>query len=267
MEGISGITQVSQVDRASPDFLHGQELLTMDVNAVVEGALEGGATYVEVHDTHGARNRNVIYEKLHPEANLVQGFPIFLFEEINKKFDALFLVGMHMGIGMPGFLSHTFVSKDWTAVRVNGKAVTEMELTAGPFGELGTPVALVTGDDLTCRYAQKVFGPVETVAVKDVIHRFAVNCLPMGEAHRLLREGARRALERLTEFKPYAPRPPLTLEIECASTFTAKYYSRLSCLKYDGDKTVSYRAKSFMDLYNMSTILLAVLLYIAHPTV
>lgn len=77
MEGISGITQVSQVDptRAStPDYLHGQELITMDVNAVVEGAVEGGATYIEVHDSHGSRNRNVLIEKLHPKVNF-SGLP------------------------------------------------------------------------------------------------------------------------------------------------------------------------------------------------
>lgn len=266
MEGISGITQASQTEKTSPDYPHGQELLTMDVNAVVEGALEGGATYIEVHDTHRSWYRNVLIEKLHPKANLVQGFPITLFEGISQKFDALFLVGMHQGIGMPGFLSHTFVAKDLTDIRVNGETVTEMELTAGPFGELGTPVALATGDDLTCQYAEKVFGAVETVPVKKVIHRFAVNCLPLEEAHRLLKEGSKRALGRLEEFRPYSPKPPFTLEIDCASTFTAKFFAKLSCLQYDGGRTVKYETDSYMDVYNMSTALLYLLMAIGHPS-
>ena len=270
MEGISGITQVSQINpnqTSTPDYLHGQELITMDVNAVIEGAVEGGATYIEVHDTHGSRNRNVIIEKLHPKANLVQGSLVTLFEGISKKFDALFLVGMHLGIGMPGFLSHVYTAKDWTDIRVNGKTVTEMELTAGPFGELGIPIALVTGDDLTCQYAKKVFGEVETVPVKKVINRFTVNCLPLKESHKLLKEGARRALIRLEEFKPYAPKPPFTLEIECASTFTAKFLSRLSCLEYDGHRTVRYKTNSYMDLYNMSVVLFYLTSDVVHPSV
>ena len=266
MEGISGVTQPSQVDKASPDYQHGQELLTMDLNAVVEGAVEGGATYIEVHDTHGSRNRNVLIEKLHPKANLVQGFPITLFEGIGQKFDALFLVGMHQGIGMPGFLSHTFNAKDWTDIRVNGETVTEIELTAGPFGELGIPIALVTGDDLTCQYAEKVFDEVETVPVKKVIHRFAVNSLPLKEAHRLLEEGAKRALGRLEDFEPYAPEPPFTLEIDCASTFTARYYAKLPYLELEGDRTVRYKTKSYMDVYNMSTALLYLLIAIRHSS-
>jgi len=153
MEGISGITQLSQVKETSLHYQQGRKLLTMDVNAVMEGAVKGGATYIEVHDTHGSGNLNVLIEDLHPKANLIQGFPVTLFEGISERFDALFLVGMHQGIGMPGFLSHTFIEKDWTDIRVNGETVTEMELTAGPFGELGIPVALVTGDDLACQTA------------------------------------------------------------------------------------------------------------------
>lgn len=157
---------------------------------------------------------------------------------------------------MSGFLSHVYTAKDWTDIRVNGETVTEMELTAGPFGELGIPVALVTGDDLTCQYAKKIFNDVETVPVKKVINRFTVNCLPLKESHRLLREGARRALSRLEEFEPYAPEPPFTLEIDCASTFTARFLSKLSCLEYDGRRTVKYKTDSYMDLYNMSNVLL-----------
>jgi len=265
MEGISGITQLSQVEKTSPEFQHGRELLTMDVNAVVEGAVEGGATYIEVHDTHGSKNRNVLIDKLHSKANLVQGFPITLFEGIGERFDALFLVGMHQGIGMPGFLSHTFTEEDFTDMRVNGETVTEMELTAGPFGELGIPVALVTGDDLTCRHAQKVFGVVETVPVKKVIHRLAVNCIPLEEAHGLLREGAKRAIEHLGECKPYAPKSPFTLEIDCANTFTAKFFAKLPCLWHDGARTVRYNTDSYMDVYNVITALLYVLIGIQHP--
>ena len=264
MEGISGITQLSQIERTSPEFQHGRELLTMDVNAVVEGASEGGATYIEVHDTHGSKNRNVLIEKLHAKANLIQGFPITLFEGISRKFDALFLVGTHQGIGMPGFLSHTFTEEDFTDIRVNGETVTEIELTAGPFGEKGIPVALVTGDDLTCQYAQKVFGTVETVPVKKVIHRLALNCLPLEEAHGLLREGAKRALERLEEFRPYAPKPPFVLEIDCANTFTARFFAKISCLEYDGARTVRYNTESYMDVYNMATVLLYLLIGLKH---
>jgi len=237
----------------------------MDVNAVIKGAVEVGATYIEVHDTHGSKNRNVLVDKLHAKANLVQGFPITLFEGIGEKFDALFLVGMHQGIGMPGFLSHTFTEEDFTDIRVNGETVTEMELTAGPFGELGIPVALVTGDDLTCRHAEKVFGVVETVPVKKVIHRLAVNCMPLEQAHRLLEEGAKRAIERLGECKPYAPKPPFILEIDCANTFTARFFAKLPCLRYDGAKTVWYNTDSYMDIYNMITTLLYLLIGIQHP--
>ena len=142
-----------------------------------------------------------------------------------------------------------------------------MELTAGPFGELGIPVALVTGDDLTCQRAKKVFGDVETVSVKKTINRFTVNCLSLRKAHRLLEEGAKRSLSRLEEFKPYGPNPPFTLEIDCASTFTAMFFAKLSCLEYDGARTIRYTTSSYMDLYNMSNVLMYLTSSIAHPSV
>ena len=48
MEGHSGIVSWSQVDPKHPHYTEGQELMAGDVNAVVDGAFEGGATEEQI---------------------------------------------------------------------------------------------------------------------------------------------------------------------------------------------------------------------------
>lgn len=60
IEGIAGIVDFSQGDTAGgADFMHGQRLMSLEANAAVEGALEGGATEVVVNDGHAAA-RNIL---------------------------------------------------------------------------------------------------------------------------------------------------------------------------------------------------------------
>ncbi len=52
-------------------YEHARELATMEVNAAVEGLLEGGATEILVRDGHGPGGLNV--SLLHPEAGMLTG--------------------------------------------------------------------------------------------------------------------------------------------------------------------------------------------------
>ena len=82
-----------------------------------------------------------------------------------------------------------------------------------------------------------------------------------------LKEGAQQALRHLEATEPYRPQPPYIFEIECASTFTARFLAKLSNIEYDGIRTIRYITESYMDLYNMSTVLLYLTNSIVHPTI
>src|ERR1700680_1168273 len=64
MEGVAGITSVEQTNPVGqPEYAHSCELMTGEVNAACEGALDGGATEILVNDSHW-NMRNIIHEKL-----------------------------------------------------------------------------------------------------------------------------------------------------------------------------------------------------------
>ena len=74
IEGISGVMSPEQTSPGSGEYERARLLMTREVNAAVEGALEGGATEIWVADGHGQYN-NILLEELHPGACLVSGKP------------------------------------------------------------------------------------------------------------------------------------------------------------------------------------------------
>ncbi len=74
MEGVSGIIDLElQCFPKSPAFRQAQELLTGEVNAAVQGAVDAGAETVVVEDAHILGLNNILFDQLHPAAELVQG--------------------------------------------------------------------------------------------------------------------------------------------------------------------------------------------------
>lgn len=87
MEGISGIVRSEQVSGVGNEYEEARKFLTGDINAAVEGALEGGATEIIVNDLHSARGGcNMLPERLHPEARYIWGHNRRRLALIEQKF-------------------------------------------------------------------------------------------------------------------------------------------------------------------------------------
>src|SRR5438034_2318207 len=98
METVSGLINHEQTSEMGLQHQQARELMTGEVNAAVEGALEAGSTEIVVCDSHFAPpNLNIITEKLNPEAYLVNGLPRPLgqLQGIDRTFDAAILIGYH----------------------------------------------------------------------------------------------------------------------------------------------------------------------------
>jgi len=251
IEGISGVANTREYEH----FSFGRDWITADANAAVQGALEGGASEITVSDTHGAHNDNILFDKLHPRARLVRGgknTPLYFMEGLTEDTGLVLLVGWHDKIGGSGVLTHTFVHKEVRDMRINSIQVGEVEIAAGLAGDFGVPVGLVTGDDITCEQALRFFGDVETACVKRAIDRYAADCLPLAEARDLVRQKARRAVERATEFKPYRFQPPYTLEWDCCDHNIATILARVPGAELLPNNTVRYiHETSFREMFNM----------------
>ena len=219
MEGISGVEKVEEVFRGMPAYQTFRQIMAGDVNAAVQGAIDGGATDVVVADSHGYMC-NIRPKDLHQRARLRSGMKRVLcqFKGFSHRFDAAFFVGYHSKAGtQDGILSHTWIPA-FKDVRVNGRSVGEYGLNGYLVGSFGVPVILLTGDDKTVQQAQPVLGEIEYVAVKKSLGYFQGEHLPLKESHARIREAAKRAVARFSRARPTPPKAelPVTFELDLA---------------------------------------------------
>jgi D-amino peptidase len=249
MEGIGGIVeerQVSDSAGASAYRQEARELLTGEVNAAVEGALEGGASTVIVNENHSGRE--LILEKVHPAAQVMLGHakPLETLDGLDDSFDAVFLVGIHaMSYTPEAVLAHSWWPRVTDAFRVNGLAVGEIGLNALLAGHFGVPVALVTSDDKGVAEARELLGDVEGVIVKWGRSRYAARCLHPELARAAIRKGAVRALRELDRFEPFSLGNPVTLEIDFTQAVQADRVCIVPPLVRAGPRTLSITTETF----------------------
>lgn len=238
MEGIAGIATFDQVVRGGHGYPRSQELMTLETNAAIAGAFDGGATEVVVNDSHGTMD-NLLHELLDPRARLVFGSPKLqcMAEGLTADCDVALFVGYHAPAGGPGVLAHTF-SSHFTGVRINGVPVSEAEVNALYAASLGVPVGLVTGDDVICALAAERI-PGVTVAEVKVAHGFAAaNTLAPSVARDLVREAAERAVRGYASLpRPQLP-SELVLEVDLPLTIAAEMARGIPGVERVGDRTV-----------------------------
>ena len=251
IEGISGVANSREYEH----FGFGREWITADTNAAAKGAFEGGATQVTVSDTHGRHNDNLLLDQLHPQARLIRGgknTPQYFMEGLTQDTALVLLVGWHDKARGPGVLAHTFAPEQRMGdIRINGTVVGEVEIAAAYAGDMGVPIGMVTGDDITCQNAVAFLGDIETACVKIAIDRYAADCLPLGEARQLIHQKACRAVQRHSEFKPYRFSPPFTLEWDCSDHNIATMLARVPGAELVWPNTVRYMHPTFKEMFNM----------------
>ncbi|WP_248958106.1 M55 family metallopeptidase [Sphaerisporangium perillae] len=250
MEGVTGLTDPEEMHTGGRGYERGCELMTADANAVIAGAFEAGASTVTVNDAHGS-TKNLRVDLLDPRASLIRGpgKPMRMAQGLTADFQAACFAGYHARAGVQhGVLNHTWMGKEIQNVYLNGEVCGETRLVAGVAGFLGVPVALVTGDEAVCEEARELLGDVETVAVKKGIDRFAAELLPPSVAQALIREAAARAINRLSDFRPYVIAPPFTLGIEWNSTAIAAGCSLIPGVRQAGPRHIEFTTEDFRDI-------------------
>jgi D-amino peptidase len=214
IEGTAGIVDWEQVRGPGSEYEIGRRLLTDEINAAIDGAVEAGADHVLV-DAHRTMY-NLAPGDLHHEASYLSGRhkPLYMMEGLDESFDAVFMVAYHGALGAErAILSHTYNPGAIWEVQLNGVAVGESGLNALVALHHRVPVVLITGDEATAAEAEPLLPGVETVVVKRSITRFAAESVHPDRACREIRAGAARALGRVASIPPPAIELPATLEI------------------------------------------------------
>lgn len=253
MEGATGICCRQQTAKGDPYYAEGRRLLTGDVNAVIEGAIEGGADEIIIADAHDG-SFNLLPEELHSAARVIYGVPQSgpRFAYLDEDTDVMFLVAYHARAGtLAATLEHTMSSMSWHSVRVNGEEIGEVGIDAALAGSVGVPVVLVTGDDKVCEEAEDLLGPIETAVVKRGLNRHRAVCLPPAESRPLLKEAACNALALQSQITPLSFGSPVEVMITYKHTEhadSASWAGAIETERLDG-YTIRLHFKTFADWY------------------
>jgi D-amino peptidase len=245
-EGVAGVCRQEQTD---PNDREMRELLTGEINAAVEGFLEGGADEVIVWDAHdGSRSLSAL--TIHPRAKLLIGGlgPTRGFE---KKYAAVAFVGQHsMANVRGGIMAHSYSSLGIQNMRVNGKPVGEIETQVALAGLYDTPVILLTGDRAAVEEMRAIVPEAEFAEVKEGLARYTCVSLSAKAARDLIRERARRAIEKIAQIKPYKIEGPVTIEIEYTTRNSLRIGAGLRPgAKIVDDRTIRYHGKNFLEAW------------------
>jgi D-amino peptidase len=267
MEGISGVATRRETATGWPtgapkgnDYERARMWMTADANAAIAGACDGGATDILVADAHDGM-LNLIWEQLDPRAELVRGYENRehgMIEGIDGGCDVVFFVGYHArAADGRGVLSHTFSGPDtlWD-VRLNGEHASEARFNAAVAGQCGVPVGLITGDDVICDETRAWLPHVETAIVKYAIDRFTARCLPQATAHERIHAAACRAVERISQMRPYQLEPPVQLEMVLGDSSMAAAAARVPGVKRVGDRAIAYTAPDAQTAHDVCRVAL-----------
>lgn len=254
MEGVAGVARDEQTDPSSHLHAASRHLLTQEVNAAVEGALEAGVQEVVVSDGHWTCV-NLDPEELHPRAELVGGYPRrhYMGAGMGPGFDAAFFVGYHAAVGTPdAVLDHSYADPRVVhEVRLGGVAQCEGSLTGYLCGVFDCPVALFTGDAAAVSQMHEFVLEVEGVVVKEGLGRQAARSLHPQVARDRIRTGAARAIERLGNIPPMRLAGRVELEVDLVSAAMADSCERVPCVARLGPRTVGYASEDYFEVYDL----------------
>jgi len=213
LEGVAGVLNFKDcVFESGRFFEESRTLLTMEINAAVDGLFAGGATEIVVVAGHGGGCGAVNIALLDKRSKFQRGWPQGPYPlGLDRSYDAVAFVGQHAKAGTEyAHLAHT-QNLRVIDLSVNGISVGEFGQIALCAGELGIPVIFGSGDKAFTREAAELVPGIETVAVKEGLmsgkgdecnpeaytarNAAAIHLYPE-TARELIREGARRAIER-----------------------------------------------------------------------
>ncbi|HEY7524070.1 MAG TPA: M55 family metallopeptidase [Candidatus Limnocylindrales bacterium] len=256
MEGIAGISHPGPTGRDDKGYPASVDLMVGEANAAIEGALAGGATDVLVNDSHGGMY-NLRPIDLHPAARVLQGRKTWSMvagaqpSPGEPAFDVALFVGYHARAGHPtGTIAHTFTGRP-TLTRLAGRAAGETAINASVLGAWGIPVGLVSGDDALADEVADWLPGAERVVIKHGEGGWAAASVHPDRARELIRDGARRAVQRAAarELRPLVVPPPVTIEVEYHLAIEADYAAIVPGAERYGDRGVRFTAPDPVTAY------------------
>jgi D-amino peptidase len=260
MEGLAGQNDPATFRFNHPEaYRRGQEMLAADLNAVIAGLYDGGATEVHVVDAHGSGNPepDVRRDLLDPRAEQVfrdQPFRQYVDLVAPNAYEAVVAVAMHAKTGSRGFASHTYtLGMD---LMLAGRSITESELVGYSWGRVGVPVIMVTGDD-RLREDLRTMPWLEFVVTKRATAADSAELRPVAAVHAEMRAAAKRAIENRARARAMTVPTPVRAALRVVSPASLELLSGVPGIAYR-DNTVEFIAPDFAAAYDGLVALIGV---------
>lgn len=215
IEGVAGVVHPQQGTMGNGEYERARRLMTLEVNAAIEGAFSGGANEVLVNDSHGDM-RNLLPDELDPRAELLLGKPkpLNMFDGLDAEYAGIFCLGYHTRARAFGILAHTTNGFAFGRIRLNEYELGEAGLYAAYAGSLGVPVILLSGDDRMAAENQPLFPDARYAVVKRAVGQRAARSMAPEKARSLIRAEAEVAVRQARQIRPFSVNGPYRLEVE-----------------------------------------------------
>jgi D-amino peptidase len=252
MEGTAGVCSWKQCDPSDPhEYPVFRRYMTREVRSAIEGARAAGARRFVVNDSHWSM-RNLLFDELPADDDLrvISGAPKpwSMMQGLDSSPDAVFFTGYHAKAGDCATLSHTS-SEIVYSVAVNGTPCSEALLNAALAGSYGVPVVLVTGDSTIVEEATRALPWAVGVSVKNAIGYSAVNSLTPDAAREAIRIGARDAMARIAQARPFTFDAPFELTLETIGVEHADFIELMPGFERIGGRSVRFASPEYPPLF------------------
>jgi len=256
MEGVDCVVlwrQTGAEGLEDPMYQKARHLLTGEVNAAIEGAVDGGADEILVLDGHGANSAyNLVPEELSERAEYIMGNPWDRYlPAFDDTVDMVYMIGQHSMAGTRlGVLDHTMSARSWVNAHINSVSVGEIGFVAYYAGSFDVPLTFLSGDLAACNEAKALIGDgITTATVKVGLSRTSARCLPPKMATALIKKGAKTAASGAHKVKPIHTGSPVQVEVELLDSSTARgFLSRRHC-ELLSERVVRFSGQSITEVY------------------
>ena len=252
MEGLAGQNDPNTFRFDHPEqYAKGRQLLVADVNAVVSGLFDGGATEVDVVDAHGSGNPepDIPAGALDPRARqLFKDHPFEPYMDLVEpgRYDAVAVVGMHAKTGSRGFASHTYTIG--IELLINGQTITETELIGYSWGRVNVPVVFASGDD-RLQDNLKTMPWIQFVVTKKATSASTADLRPVDEVHAEMRAQAKLAVQRLASAKSMPLAAPIQAAVRVVPPASLAVLQGVPGIKYS-DNRVDFEATDYKGVFD-----------------
>jgi len=249
MEGVAGVVTGDQLGPSGFEYGRFREFMTREALAAVAAAREAGATDIVVADSHG-NGENLLIEQFPPDIRIVRSWPrkLSMMAGIDETFDAAIFIGYHASTtNATGVRAHTNSSATLTRVALNGVDMTEGAWNAAIAGHFGVPVVMISGDDAAVAEVRRVVGPIEAAETKKSLgFHSALTLTPQAAVEEIGRR-VKAALARRSEFKPYRPAGPVTVDVSFKHYMPAEVLAYLPMFERASSHGIRFRAKDMVE--------------------